>query len=191
MPLLDGLILMRNALVGCKLKDKIRLAASGKIYSGMGLAKHIAIGADWCNAARSFMMSVGCIQSQRCHLDTCPTGVATQNLWRQRGLLPEVQGPRAARFHQKTVESLADIVAAAGFEHPKDLQPHHLIQRVSAENARSFDRVHTFLPEGILLDAPEETLYGHWWKAANANSFSSDKDLIIMRAKKQLQAESE
>ncbi|HPF79266.1 MAG TPA: FMN-binding glutamate synthase family protein, partial [Alphaproteobacteria bacterium] len=91
MPLMDGLLLMRNALVGCGLKDKIRLVASGKVYSGMGLARNMAMGADWCNAARAFMMSVGCIQSQRCHLGTCPTGVATQDMWRQRGLIPEVQ----------------------------------------------------------------------------------------------------
>ncbi len=59
MPLLEGLILMRNALVGCGLREDIRLVASGKVYSGMGLARNMAIGADWCNAARAFMMSVG------------------------------------------------------------------------------------------------------------------------------------
>ena len=63
MPLTEGLILMRNALVGAGLKDHVRLAASGKVYSGMGLARNIALGADWCNAARAFMMSVGCIQA--------------------------------------------------------------------------------------------------------------------------------
>lgn len=58
MPLDDGLVVMRNALVGCGLKDRIRLAASGKVYSGMGLARNLAQGADWCNAARAFMFSV-------------------------------------------------------------------------------------------------------------------------------------
>ena len=123
MPLIDGLVLMRNALVGAGVKDKVRLAASGKGYSGYGLAQNLAIGADWCNAARAFMFSIGCIQAQRCHLGTCPTGVTTQDKRRQRGLVPEVQGPRAARFHAKTLEALADIVAAAGLEHPSALQP--------------------------------------------------------------------
>ena len=67
MPLSEGLVLMRNALVGAGLKNSVRLAASGKVYSGMGLALNMALGADWCNAARAFMMSVGCIQAQRCH----------------------------------------------------------------------------------------------------------------------------
>ena len=171
MPLKDGLLLMRNALVGTGLRQHIRLAASGKVYSGMGLAHNMAIGADWCNAARAFMFSIGCIQAKRCHLGTCPTGVTTQDPWRQRGLVVDVQSQRAARFHQKTVASLADIVAAAGLRHPGELQPHHLTTRVSAVEAQSLNELRTFLPERALLDAPEETPYAAWWQAADADSF--------------------
>ncbi|MCT4334742.1 FMN-binding glutamate synthase family protein [Paracoccus sp. YLB-12] len=182
MPLTEGLILMRNALVGAGIKDRVRLAASGKVYSGMGLAQNIALGADWCNAARAFMLSVGCIQAQRCHLGTCPTGVTSQDPGRQRGLVPEVQGERAARFHTKTLEALSDIVASAGFKHPKDLQPHHLMHRTGPEKALPMDRIHTFLPEGILRDAPDDTIYADWWMAAQADSFRPAIDLVPARA---------
>ena len=182
MPLSEGLVLMRNALVGAGLKDEVRLAASGKIYSGMGLAWNLAQGADWCNAARAFMLSIGCIQAQRCHLGTCPTGVTSQNPGRQRGLVPEVQGEHAARFHAKTLEALADIVAAAGFKHPQDLQPHHLMHRVGPEKAVSMDRIRSFLPRNILLDAPDETIYADWWRAARAESFRPAIDLAETRA---------
>jgi glutamate synthase domain-containing protein 2 len=182
MPLSEGLVLMRNALVGAGLKDEIRLAASGKVYSGMGLARAIAQGADWCNAARAFMMSIGCIQAQRCHLGTCPTGVTSQSRGRQRGLVPEVQGERAARFHAKTLEALSDIVAAAGFKHPGDLQPHHVMHRVGPGKAVPLDRMHTFLPAGILLEAPEDTIYADWWAAAQPESFRPAIDLVPLRA---------
>ena len=182
MPLTEGLILMRNALVGCGLKRDIRLVASGKVYSGMGLAHNIALGADWCNAARAFMFSIGCIQAQRCHLDTCPTGVTTQNPGRQRGLIPEIQGERSARFHARTVAALAEMAAAAGLSHPRDLQPHHLMHRVGPEAAETMDRIHPFLPENILREAPEDTLYGDWWKAAQAGSFTPATDLVAHRA---------
>lgn len=182
MPLTEGLILMRNALVGAGIKDRVRLAASGKVYSGMGLAQNIALGADWCNAARAFMLSVGCIQAQRCHLGTCPTGVTSQDPGRQRGLVPEVQGERAARFHTKTLEALSDIVASAGFKHPKDLQPHHLMHRTGPEKALPMDRIHTFLPEGILRDSPDDTIYADWWMAAQADSFRPAIDLVPARA---------
>ncbi len=182
MPLSEGLVLMRNALVGAGLKKEVRLAASGKVYSGMGLARNLAQGADWCNAARAFMFSIGCIQAQRCHLDTCPTGVTTQNASRQRGLIPEVQGERAARFHAKTLEALSEIVAAAGFKHPADLEPHHLMHRVGPEKATPMDRLRTFLPESILIDAPEDTIYADWWQAARADSFRPAIALAPARA---------
>lgn len=182
MPLSEGLVLMRNALVGAGMKDEVRLVASGKVYSGMGLALNIAQGADWCNAARAFMFSIGCIQAQRCHLDTCPTGVTTQKKSRQRGLVPEVQGERAARFHKRTLEALADIVAAAGFNHPQDLEPHHIMHRTGPESSAPMDEVHQFLPKGILLEAADETIYANWWAAAQANSFLPATDLVSMRA---------
>lgn len=190
MPLTEGLILMRNALVGCGLKDEIRLAASGKVYSGMGLARNLAIGADWCNAARAFMFSVGCIQAQRCHLDTCPTGVTTQNPARQRGLVPDVQGKRAAQFHARTVHALAEMVAAAGLEHPRDLQPHHIMHRAGVETAEPMDRISPFLPPGILRDAPDDTTYADWWAAARPDSFRPATDLASRRCRSRLTTDS-
>jgi len=178
MPLIDGLVLMRNALVGAGVKDKVRLAASGKVYSGFGLAHHMAIGADWCNAARAFMFSIGCIQAQRCHLGTCPTGITTQDKARQRGLLPEVQGERAARFHRKTLAALADIVASAGLKHPTDLQPHHIVHRIGVTQGRTIDKIYPFLPVGILNDDPDSTDYADWWHAADPDSFHAKTDLV-------------
>ncbi|AQZ51319.1 FMN-binding glutamate synthase family protein [Martelella mediterranea] len=182
MPLWDGLIIMRNALVGAGVKKHVRLAASGKVFSGMGLAHNLALGADWCNAARAFMMSVGCIQAQRCHTGTCPTGVTTQDKWRQRALVPEEQGANAARFHKKTVEALSEIVAACGYAHPQDLQPHHIMHRLGSHDAVPLDKLHTFLPEGVLVDDPDSTLYADWWRAASPDSFRPAADLVRMRA---------
>ena len=79
MPLREGLIIARNALVGTGLKGRVKLAGAGKVSSGAAIAMNAALGADWCNAARAFMFSLGCVQSMRCHTDTCPTGVATQS----------------------------------------------------------------------------------------------------------------
>ncbi len=178
MPLIEGLVLVRNALVGTGLRRHVRLAASGKVYSGMGLAHNLALGADWCNAARAFMFSIGCIQAKRCHLGTCPTGITTQDKWRQRGLVVDVQAQRAARFHEKTVASLANIVAAVGLTHPRDLAPHHLSTRINAAEARAMGDVHTFVPANSLIDAPQETAYAHWWEAADADSFKPRIDLV-------------
>jgi glutamate synthase domain-containing protein 2 len=180
-PLVEGLVLVRNALVGSGLRRHVRLAASGKVYSGMGLARNIAIGADWCNAARSFMFSIGCIQAKRCHTGTCPTGITTQDPWRQRGLVVDIQARRAARFHAKTLEALADIVASVGLTHPGELRPHHITTRIDAAESREMGEVHCFLADNVLLDAPQETPYAEWWQAADPHSFRPRSDIHEIR----------
>jgi len=180
-PLVEGLVLVRNALVGSGLRRHVRLAASGKVFSGMGLARNIAIGADWCNAARSFMFSIGCIQAKRCHTGTCPTGITTQDPWRQRGLVVEVQAKRAARFHAKTLEALGDIVASVGLTHPGELRPHHITTRIDAAESREMGEVHCFLADNALLDAPESTPYAEWWQAADPHSFRPRTDIHEIR----------
>jgi hypothetical protein len=97
-------------------------------------------------------------------------------------LIPEVQGERAARFHRKTLESLADMVASIGLTHPRELQPHHLMHRVGPENAMTMDRIHAFIPSGALCDAPDDTIYAEWWAAARADSFRPATDLVTRRA---------
>ena len=85
----DGLVFVRNALVGAGLRGDIRLGVSGKIANAFDMACAMALGADWCNAARGFMFALGCIQSLSCHTDRCPTGVATQDKTRSRALVVE------------------------------------------------------------------------------------------------------
>jgi glutamate synthase domain-containing protein 2 len=172
MPLREGLILARNALVGCSLKDDIRLAAAGKVHSGAGMAMNFALGADWCNAARAFMFSLGCIQSMRCHDDTCPTGVATQDLGRQRGLVVADKAERVARFQRQTLMGLREIVVAMGLESPWQIKPCDLSERIGSARAAPVDRIYEFLEDGQLLAEPEATPYARYWAAARADSFA-------------------
>jgi glutamate synthase domain-containing protein 2 len=74
MPLEEGLVLVRNMLLGAGLRDKVRLNASGRITSGFSILRTLALGADYTSAARAFMMSLGCIQALKCNTNKCPTG---------------------------------------------------------------------------------------------------------------------
>ena len=86
-PLVEGLMIVQNVLVGAGIRDKMKLGASGKLVSAAAMAKAMALGADWCNSARGFMFAVGCIQSQRCHTNKCPVGVTTQDPKLQRAIV--------------------------------------------------------------------------------------------------------
>ena len=55
-------MLVHNTLVGVNLRDQIKIGASAKIVTGFDIARTIAMGADWCNAARGFMFALGCLQ---------------------------------------------------------------------------------------------------------------------------------
>ena len=172
MPLREGLILARNALVGANLKSKIRLAAAGKVNSGAAIAMNAALGADWCNAARAFMFSLGCVQSLRCHTDTCPTGVATQSPARQRGLVVPEKAERVARFQKATLDALHDIVVACGLNSPDEFTPDSFRQRISPMEMRSMDEVFHFMEPGELLDGPRDDRLARWWAAADPTSFA-------------------
>ncbi|WP_421993480.1 FMN-binding glutamate synthase family protein [Qipengyuania sp.] len=171
MPLREGQIMVRNMLIGLALKEKVKIAASGKLHSGAQLAKAFALGADWCNAARPFMFALGCVQSMNCHRGTCPTGVATQKAWRQRGLVVEDKAPRVARFQRQTVHSLREIVVAMGLSSPWEITPHDMRERLNGARSDAIDRIYTFLEPGQLLEDPDATPYAPHWHAARADTF--------------------
>ena len=170
-PLREGLIFVHNALVGIDMRDKIKIAASGKIVTGFGMAVNMAMGADWCNSARGFMFALGCVQSQKCHTDRCPTGVTTQNPRRQRAIVVPEKAQRVCRFHHHTVAALGDVLAAAGLEHPAELRPWHVQHRISPIEVRTADHVYRFLKHGELLDGVGEPEWRRYWEMADPNSF--------------------
>jgi glutamate synthase domain-containing protein 2 len=173
-PMREGLLFVHNTLVGLNLRDKIRLGASGKIVSAFDIACVLAIGADWANAARGFMFAIGCIQSQSCHTNKCPTGVATQDPLRQRALVVEDKAQRVHNFHRNTLKALAEMLAAAGLEHPDQLDARHLVRRMSATEIKLFAQQHQFLKPGELLEGSiASDFYARMWQMARADSFEA------------------
>ncbi|MFO1494633.1 MAG: FMN-binding glutamate synthase family protein, partial [Lysobacterales bacterium] len=147
-PLREALLLVHNTLVGLNLRQEIRIGAAGKIISAFDIARTLALGADWCNAARGFMFALGCIQSQACHTDHCPTGVATQDRKRWQALDVPDKAERVKNFHQNTLRALKELIAAAGLKHPGELGPEHIIRRVSSNEVRSLATLYHFVRPG-------------------------------------------
>ena len=174
-PLQEALVLVHNTLVGANLRAKIKIGCSGKIITAFDIARLLALGADWCNSARGFMFALGCIQSQSCHTDRCPTGVATQDPQRQRALVVPDKIARVAHFHQNTMKALAELIAAAGLEHPQELRPHHLVRRISPNQVKLASALLPFLEAGQLLDPSQlpqlPPVFGLYWPKAQAESF--------------------
>jgi glutamate synthase domain-containing protein 2 len=182
MPLRDGLSFVHAALVGANLRHEIKLGAAGKIISGFDMARVMALGADWCNAARGFMFAVGCIQAQSCHTGHCPTGVATQDPTRQRAIVVSDKSVRVASFHSETVAALAEIVAAAGLEHPSQLSGHLIMRRAAPDRVVSFADLYPVLRPGELLSGTADPRFKLAWSLARADSFAPAPAMFAMAA---------
>lgn len=172
-PLVEALRLVHNTLVGVNLRDRIRVGASGKIITAFDIARTLALGADWCNAARGFMFSIGCIQAQSCHTDKCPTGVATQDPLRQRAIVVEDKAQRVVNFHRNTLKALAELLGASGLPHPSDLRAHHIVRRTSPSEVRLLSALLPDMePGAILRNDMKQYVYQQWWGMARADTFS-------------------
>jgi glutamate synthase domain-containing protein 2 len=171
-PLREGLTFAHNCLVGAGLRSSIRLGAAGRIVTAFDMARVLALGADWCNAARGFMFALGCIQSQSCHTDRCPTGVATQDPLRQHALVVPDKAERVRQFHDSTLKALGELVGAAGLAHPRELRRMHIQRRISPTEVRSFAEIYATLGDGELLNGCGDPGYARHWALADPSSFA-------------------
>lgn len=172
MPLNEGLVFAHNALVGCNLRDKLKIFVSGKIISGFDMISKLALGADGCNTARGMMFALGCVQSRRCHLNTCPTGVATQKPERVFALDVNDKSVKVKNFHNATIKSFLNILGAAGLNKVSELDPKFIYRRVHDSKIKSYNEIYKFILPGQLLEQtclPEELK--DIWDYAKAHRF--------------------
>jgi len=100
------------------LHEQVTFIGGGKLGLPDNAVVGFALGCDMINVAREPMLAIGCIQAQKCHTDTCPTGVATQNAWLARGLVPDVKAVRVANYIKALRRDLVKVAEACGVEHP-------------------------------------------------------------------------
>ena len=121
MPLTDAIVVVDNTYRRHGVREDISIIAAGRIITGAEAAYAMALGADLINIGRGFLFSIGCIQALRCHTNECPTGVATQSRWRQRGLVPARKGERVANYARAVQEDLMIVTRAVGLRSPGEL----------------------------------------------------------------------
>jgi glutamate synthase domain-containing protein 2 len=175
MPLQEGLQLVHNTLIGAGLREHVKLGASGKIITSFDIARVIALGADWANSGRGFMFSVGCIQSNTCNSNRCPTGVATQDPKRQAALVVPDKAERVYHFHRNTLHALKELLQAAGLMNPADIRLHHIMRRVSTFEVEPLSQLLEHVePMSLVKGTCESKTYTQWWACADAYSFQHE-----------------
>ncbi|MBC7939062.1 MAG: FMN-binding glutamate synthase family protein, partial [Chitinophagaceae bacterium] len=176
-PLQEGLLLVHNTLTGLNLRQHVKIGCAGKVIGAFDIARAMALGADWCNAARGFMFALGCIQAQACHTGACPTGVTTQDPGRQKALFVPDKITRVHRFHQNTLMALKELVQAAGLNHPVEITAAHIVRRRADHEVRLLANHLPFVKPGVLLEAIAgradwpHSVFRQYWPMARADSF--------------------
>jgi len=177
-PLQEGLLMVHNTLVGLNERHRVKLGCAGKVISAFDIARMMALGADWCNSARGFMFSLGCIQAQSCHTGHCPTGVTTQDPARMQALVVPDKAERVYRYQHNTMFALKELVQAAGLHHPKDITADHILRRVSGFDTRRLSNLLHYTKPGELLLAEKgqapwrQPAFEQYWLKARADSFT-------------------
>ena len=171
-PLVDGLTFVHNSLTGIGLRDQVKIIASGKVASGFGLTRMLALGADLCNAARAMMLSLGCIQARKCNNNECPVGIATQNRSLMSGLDVKEKAHRVERYHSETIHAAGELMGAAGLRSPEELRPWHIARRVSHLETKHYGEIVEYLEPGALLKPEPPPSFAQAWNAASASTFA-------------------
>lgn len=123
-------------------RDRVKLIASGKLFTPDRIAVALAMGADLVNIARGFMITVGCIQTLRCHTNSCPVGVATTDPDLQRALVIDEKKYRVANYLITMRKGLFRISAAAGLTSPVQFERKHILFKDEKGVVQSLEEIY-------------------------------------------------
>jgi glutamate synthase domain-containing protein 2 len=125
LPLRVSLPLLVDKLTEHRLRQRVRVVASGKLITPADVAWALCVGADFVCSARGFMFSLGCSQALQCNKNTCPTGITTHNPKLQKGLHPPTKAERVAAYIRNVSDEVGVIAHACGVRSPRELRRFH------------------------------------------------------------------
>lgn len=171
-PFKEGLAFAIDCLNGFDLKKDIKVLTAGKIITGFHMFRAFALGADVVYSARAMMLALGCIQALECNSNTCPTGVATQKKHLAKGLVVADKKQMVANFHKQTIDSLVELLAAAGLSHPSEIERYMVNRRVFMNLVKNYEEIYPPTPVGSMLnEATVPEMYKSDWLKAQSETF--------------------
>jgi glutamate synthase domain-containing protein 2 len=126
---LDAVYLVDKVLKDYGIRDKIKISASGKVLTPDDMLIVLALGADFIQIARGFMMSAGCIRARYCSGTTghqCPVGLATQDKSKRQKYFVYKQATKVKNYHKNLLKSLKGLLAIMGLKSVNELKKEQL-----------------------------------------------------------------
>jgi glutamate synthase domain-containing protein 2 len=126
---LDAVYLVDKVLKDYGIRDKIKISASGKVLTPDDMLIVLALGADFIQIARGFMMSAGCIRARYCSGTTghqCPVGLATQDKSKRQKYFVHKQASKVKNYYKNLLKSLKGLLAIMGLKSVNELKKEQL-----------------------------------------------------------------
>lgn len=165
-PLRDAIIIVDDVLRGAGIREDIKIIASGKITHGFSMVRALALGADLCNSARGFLLSLGCIQALKCNTNHCPTGITTTNERLAQAVAVPHKSVRVANYQRETVHVACELTGAAGVDHPTNLRRDHLMVRLGDHRISTFGNLYPYPASGSLYQGTAPRYIQNYWDQA-------------------------
>lgn len=147
LPIKPALMILNHALIKHGVRDRVKIIASGKLFTPDRVGVVLGMGADLVNVARAFMMTVGCIMAQRCHTNTCPVGVTTTDPKLQKALVVQEKQFRVVNYLLTMREGLFTAAAAAGLGSPTELTEKHIAYQDDKGRILTLEKLYNQLQE--------------------------------------------
>ncbi len=155
LPFFDAFPRVYRCFAEQSLTDDVVFLGAGRLGLPARALAGFSLGLDGVNVGREAMLSIGCIQAQRCHTGSCPTGVATSSPWLQRGLDPSLKSVRCANYVIGLRRELMRLSRACGVEHPSLVSPHMVEFRRGDGGLMSLAEIHDYQDGWGVRAAPE------------------------------------
>ena len=152
----DSIYLVDKVLTEYEIRDKVKLVASGKLLTPDDIVIIMALGADFVQIARGFMMSAGCIRARYCSGSTgkqCPVGLATQDKSKRRKYFVYKHANYVRDYHKNLLKSIKGLMAVMGLKNINQLTKHKIM--FLDRNAKVHDNIDDVF--GRILDIGKDT----------------------------------
>jgi len=130
MDIRDAIYLVDKVLKEYKIRDKVKISASGKILTPDDVVITLCLGADFIQIARGFMMSAGCIRARYCSgasKHQCPVGLATQDIKKRKHYFVKKHSDYIKNYHNNILKNMKSLLAVMGLKNVNELDKEKLI----------------------------------------------------------------
>ncbi len=114
-----GLAETQQVLILNGLRDRIRVQTDGQLRTGRDVVIGALLGAEQFGFGTSALVALGCILMRKCHLGTCPAGIATQNPELRNCFIGKPE--HLTRYMMFIAEEVREIMAELGFRKFQDM----------------------------------------------------------------------